>query len=73
MNIETTGLGTGSYPEPKDDFKSIKAKVHISFDLYYDVPARWDKEKATEDVKQNLHDFEWYDEQIEEVEVEIDG
>ena len=68
--IETKGLGAGSYPEPpatKD--KHIQAHVIISFDLEYDIPENWDKETIIQDIKENLNDFEWYDETIEEVEI----
>jgi hypothetical protein len=69
MEIETKGLGAGSYPEPPETKeKHIKANVTISFVLEYDVPEDWDRDLIVQDIKENLNDFEWYDETIEEVE-----
>ena len=72
MEIETKGLWAGSNPEPKEEKeKHIQAHIVISFDLEYDIPENWDKETIIQYIKENLNDFVWYDEKIEEV--EIDG
>ena len=71
MDIETKGLGAGSYPEPPEiKDKHIKAHICTSFDLEYDVPEDWTKERIIEDIKENLDDFTWYNEEIEDIEVE---
>ncbi len=70
MNIETIGLGAGSYPEPKETKdKHIQAHIIISFDLEYDIPESWNNEAIIQDIKENLNDFEWYDEKIESIEI----
>ena len=73
MERETKGLGAGSYPEPKEiKDKNITAKVLLTFDLHYSIPENWDAERIFEDIKENLNDFEWYDVEIQEIEVEND-
>ena len=63
-------FGGGSYPEPFEfDYKHVKAHVCISFDLEFDVERDWDEEKIIEDIKENLNDFTWYNEEIEDIEV----
>ena len=71
MNIETTGLGAGSYPEPKEEkTKTIQAKLIISYNIEYDVPEKWDKDQIIEDIKENLYCLEKYDEEIEKIEIQ---
>ena len=53
MEIETKGLGAGSYPEPKEEKeKHIQAHIVISFDLEYNIPENWDKETIVEYIKE---------------------
>lgn len=72
MNIETQGLGAGSYPEPPEiKEKEVNVKVYLTFELNYLVPENWSKEDIVEDIKENLDDFVWYNEEIEEVELNV--
>ena len=71
MDIETQGLGAGSYPEPKEEkMKEIEAKIVVSYTIQYDVPEKWDKDQIVEDIKENLYCLEKYDEEIEKIEIQ---
>lgn len=66
--METKEYYGGTYPEPFDfDYKHIKAHVCLSFDLEFDTERSWDEERIIEDIKENLNDFTWYNEEIEDV------
>jgi hypothetical protein len=72
MNIETQGLGAGSYPEPPEQKeKDVNAKVYLTLELNYSVPENWNREEIIEDIKENLNNFDWYDQEIEEVEINV--
>lgn len=68
MNIETTGLGAGNYPEPKEEEKNISATIYVKYTLDTQVPKRWDDEQIKEYIKEefNYLDFE---KEIEEIEL----
>lgn len=68
--MDTEEYYGGTYPEPPEiEEKTIKPHINISFDLEYDVPKDWTREQIIEDIKENLDDFTWYNEKIEEIEV----
>ena len=70
MNIETKGLGAGSYPEPKEiEEKDIEVKVYLTCAVGISVPKYWNIENIVEYIKTNLSDFVWDKEEIEAVEV----
>lgn len=72
MDIETKGLGAGSYPEPLDEeTKYINGKIHIYYEFKeIEVPDKWDKEKILEDIRENISYYiENSNEEIEEVEI----
>lgn len=74
MEIETMGLGAGSYPEPpEEETKYINGIIHISYKFKeIEVPDKWDKEKILEDIRENISYYiENSNEEIEEV--EFDG
>ena len=58
--------------EFKDIIKKHKdaiVTIDSLFDLEYDVPKDWTREQIIEDIKENLDDFTWYNEEIEDIEV----
>lgn len=68
--IDTREAGAGSYPTPPEiEEKTIKAHICLSFDIEENVPEEWDTDRIIEDIKENLNDFTWYDEEIEDIEV----
>lgn len=67
MNIETMGLGAGSYPEaPEVEEKTVK--LQCSFITYIRVPEEWDYEK----IKDYADDLDTFDllEEADSIEVE---
>lgn len=59
MNIETQGLGAGSYPEPPEPkTKTIDVELTIRYIIKdLEVPAKWDKKRIVEDVNENMSDY----------------
>lgn len=58
MDIETKGLGAGSYPEPLEENKqSHKVEIHLSFEFDSEFPKDWDKERMYDDVKTYLDEY----------------
>lgn len=70
MDIETKGLGAGSYPEPKEKKeKTMRAKVYISFDIEESIPENWEIEDMEEYIKEHYNEFEKLNFKIEEIEL----
>lgn len=68
--METEEYYGGTYPSPKEEKdKHIKTTVVIAFDLEYDIPESWTREQIIEDIKENLDDFTWYNERIEDIDL----
>lgn len=58
------------YPEPPEEkTKHIEARVYVSFTIEYDCPDDWEVSDIESDIKENLNDFAWNDETIEDIEV----
>lgn len=74
MDIETMGLGAGSYPEPPEEkTKTIDIKLNIEYTIRdIEVPEKWDLERIREDVREYMSDY-IQNAIIEDWEVEIDG
>lgn len=71
MEIETRGLGAGSYPEPKEDGKEVKVTLNVEFtisNMY--VPKNWSDKDIKEDIRHNIKSYIDMGE-IEDWEVEI--
>lgn len=69
MDIETKGLGAGSYPEPPEDkYKIYQFDFNASIKGYGVVTAR-DEERARELIEENEYDdiIETFDMEIEEI------
>lgn len=65
-----TSLNVYDYPSPPEiEQQHIQATVIIAIDLEYDVPKEWDVEKIKNDIKENLDDFTWYNERIEDIDL----
>lgn len=65
-----TSWNVYDYPDPPEiEEQHIQATVIIAIDLEYDVPKSWDVEKIKDDIKENLDDFTWYNERIEEIDL----
>ncbi len=70
MDIETQGLGAGSYPEkPEPKEKNIEVVVYVKYTLEIDVPEKWNKQEIEQYVKEEFQDFKKYDEEILEIEL----
>ena len=58
MDIETLGLGAGSYPEPPErDTKTIKGKLYLIYKFEMEVPKDWEYEKITDDIYANTSEY----------------
>ena len=58
MDIETMGLGAGSYPEPPEEHvRNHKIEINLSFEFDEDFPEKWDKDTIVEDVRSNLGEY----------------
>lgn len=65
-----TSLNVYDYPSPPEiEEQHIKATVIIAVDLEYDVPKDWDVEKIKNDIEENLDDFTWHNERIEDIDL----
>ena len=68
--METKEYYGGTYPTPPEiEEKTINAHICLSFDIEYDVPKSWSRDEIIDDIKENLNDFTWYNEEIEDIEV----
>ena len=60
----------GTYPTPPEiEEQHVKAKVTISFTIEYDCPKKWNREDIIQDINNNLDDFTWRDEKIEDIDI----
>lgn len=59
MNIETIGLGAGSYPEPPEEkTKTVNLTVRVEYKIMdLEVPEKWDSKKLEEVINENLNDY----------------
>lgn len=73
MDIETRGLGAGSYPEPPEEkTKNVKVTLTVTVKHIIEVPENWDEEAIKEDIKENMDEY-LTDSMLEDWEVDIDG
>lgn len=58
MNIETKGLGAGSYPEPSERrTKDVELTLKLEYTIRTEVPKKWNKEDIQEDVRKNTDEY----------------
>ena len=59
MEIETMGLGAGSYPEPPEEkTKTIDITLRVEYTIKdLEVPKKWDSERIYEDIRENMDDY----------------
>ena len=59
MEIETMGLGAGSYPEPPEEkTKTIDITLRVEYKIKdLEVSEKWDSERIYEDIKENMDDY----------------
>ena len=57
MNIETKGLGAGSYPSPPETTKTINVEVSVTYKFETEVPKNWDNERIIDDIQANLDEY----------------
>ncbi len=59
MDIETIGLGAGSYPEaPEEKAKTINVIIKVEYKIKdLEIPEKWDSERIEEDIRENLNDY----------------
>lgn len=73
MDIETKGLGAGSYPEPPEEkTKNVKVTLTVTVKHIIEVPENWDEEAIKEDIKENMDEY-LTDSMLEDWEVDING
>lgn len=74
MEIETKGLGAGSYPEPpekEEKEKHIKGTVTVTYDIDTYVPIEYEDEEIIDYIKSDPDEYIFWDE-YKEIEVEVD-
>lgn len=74
MEIETKGLGAGSYPEPsekEEKEKHIKGTIKVTYDIDTYVPVEYEDEEIIDYIKSDLDEYIFWDE-YKEIEVEVD-
>lgn len=65
-----TSLNVYDYPSPPEiEEKTIKAKIYLSFEIEEEVPKSWTREDIINDIKENLDDFTWHNERIEDIDL----
>lgn len=71
MNVETKGLGAGSYPEPKEE-KLVRAKgmVIVRYTFDEEFPNNYTQEDIEDYIEHNTRNFDEYDVNIEEISIE---
>lgn len=59
MEIETMGLGAGSYPQPLEEkTKTIDITLRVEYTIKdLEVPEKWDSERIYEDIRENMDDY----------------
>ena len=58
MEIETIGLGAGSYPEPPEEkTKTIEVTINVEYKVEVEIPEKWGRERIYEDIKENISDY----------------
>lgn len=72
MDIETQGLGAGSYPEPPAQrVQFISGKIYITYEFKdFEFPEEWTLDEIKNDIKENVSDYIYdLDGKIEEIEI----
>ena len=69
-NIETKGLGAGSYAEPAENGKEAKVTLNVEFTINMFVPRNWSNNDIKEEIRHNIRDYINMGE-VEDWEVEI--
>jgi hypothetical protein len=68
-NMETS-WNVSDYPEPiEKKMKTVHAKVYMTFNLEFEVPEDWEDEDIANDIKENINDFDWCNQEIEDIEL----
>ena len=58
MNIETKGLGAGSYPEPSERrTKDVELTLKAEYTIRTEIPKNWTKEDIQEDIMKNIDEY----------------
>lgn len=71
MEIETMGLGAGSYPEPPENEQYVDVTINITYRIEEaPFPKNWDKEQILECIRDNLSDYT-NNADIEDYEIEV--
>lgn len=71
MEIETMGLGAGSYPEPPENEQYVDITINITYSMeQVPFPKDWDKEQILECIRDNLSDYT-NREDMEDYEIEV--
>lgn len=71
MDIETLGLGAGSYPEPPEEkMKRATGYVVVRFNFDEEFPITYSDEDIKNYIESNAKDFDEDDINIEELKIE---
>lgn len=72
MDIETKGLGAGSYPEPKEEnVQWVNGKIILTYEFDEAFFSNWGKDRIIDDIKSNLDEYISFRE-YDNVEIEIE-
>ena len=58
MDIETKGLGAGSYPEPEEiPMKDVTIKLYITCEIEDEFPKNMENDEIISYIKENLNEY----------------
>lgn len=71
MDIETMGLGAGSYPEPPEEkLKRATGDVVVRYNFDEEFPITFSDEDIKDYIESNVKEFDEDDISIEEIKIE---
>lgn len=70
MDIETKGLGAGSYPEPNEKHKRAKGYAVVTYEFDDTFPIDLTEEEIYDYIEQNISDYKENYVSIEEFSIE---
>lgn len=72
MEIETKGLGAGSYPEPNEQkSRYVFVKIMPTYVYENEFPIEWDDEVIKAEIRENLKDY-IRESDVKDYEIEIE-
>ena len=72
MDIETKGLGAGSYPEPQEEkLKRVTGYVYVKYSFDEEFPVSYTDDDIEDYIKSNTRKFDEEDINIDELNIEV--